>query len=201
MGCAGCRPGRPSTLDIQGGQTHVATSCGRRARHRRERSRRAARVDRSGRAGHHRGSAERPGQRRRMADVRPRLPQSALQPARPDHAGRTSRSCARSGRSRPAASSPGSRRRRCSATACSTSRPTIRACSRSTPEPAPALVVRARIRGGARGDAVLRPGQPRRRAQGRSGLRQHPGRPALCAEPRRRHAWSGSRRSTTGRRR
>ena len=44
-----------------------------------------------------------------------------------------------------------------------------------------ALVVRARVRGGDRGQALLRPGQPRRRAQGRSGLRQHPGCQALCA--------------------
>ena len=33
-----------------------------------------------------RGSPQSPGQRRRMADVRARLPQRALQPARPDHA-------------------------------------------------------------------------------------------------------------------
>ena len=80
-----------------------------------------------------------------------------------------------------------SRRRPCSATACSTSRPTTRGCSRSMPRSGTVLWrFEPGLRGGHRDQAVLRPGQPRRRAQGRAGVRQHARRQALRAQPQRR---------------
>ena len=146
-------------------------------------TRRAARLHGAGRAGHHRGSAARPGQCGRMADVRPRLPQSALQPARADHARQRQAAAAGLGvldrrpvrRPRGDAALPGRR-------ALHLGRLLARVRDRRQ-DRQPALVVRARISGRPRGQALLRPGQPRRRAEGRPGLRQHARCQALRAQP------------------
>ena len=135
------------------------------------------------RAGHHRGSPERPGQRRRMADVRARLPQPALQPARPDHARQ------RQGPAPVWAFSTGGKLAGLEATPLmrdgvlyfSTDYSRVFALDARTGHRP--VVVRARVRGGAGDHALLRPGQPRRRAQGRSGLRQYPRCPPLGARP------------------
>ena len=100
------------------------------------------------RAGHDRRPREGAGQRRGMADVRPRLSQLALQPAWRRSRPTMPPSSRRSGRCRPAGSSAGSRPPRCSATACCISPPTTRASSPSMREVRQhPVALRARIRG------------------------------------------------------
>ncbi len=157
-----------------------------------DRGRGVARLVSARGAGHDRGSPQSPEQRRRMADVRARLPQSALQPARPDHArqrqgpapglGVLDRRRAR--RARGDAADAGWR-----AVLLDRLLPRVRA---RRPHGHHVVVLRARVRGGAGGHALLRAGQPRRRPQGRSGVRQHPRCPPLRARPQERQRGVGA---------
>ena len=150
------------------------------------------------RAGHNRGSPERPGQRRRMADVRARLPQPASA-AEPDHARQ------RQGPAPVWAFSTGGALAGLEATPLmregvlyfSTDYSRVFAL---TPARAPPVVFRARVRGGAGDHALLRSGQPGRRLKDDL-VFVNTLMPACTRSTARTAAWSGSRPSTTGRRR
>ena len=122
------------------------------------------------RAGHHRRPGEGAGQRRRMADVRPRLSQLALQPARRDHAGQRRQARARLGDvdrrpvRRPRGDAAVPRRR-----ALLLGRLCARVRGRRQVRQH-RLALRARIRGRLQRHALLRPDPSRPGAEGRSRL-------------------------------